>query len=161
MDADAYRRLKAADARAGVADPAAAVPAIKALRDSVTLAVPSKNIRSQLWRTFEYGKLDLLYEAGKRGDFSAYPPPEMLPNLTVFAAVSTTLSFLNSGTEISADAAGDADWGALLAQVQALVMMTVLQQSTFAAIAGMRTQTVPTIPEDFNADDVVAAREQF
>lgn len=155
-----YLRLKAADARAGVADAEAAVPAIRALRETIVVPVAATDIRSVLWRTFEYGKLDALYEAGKRGDFSAYPSVPNMTNLDVFAAISTCLSFLNSGTTIAADQAGETDWQAVLMQVGGLVAMSLFQPSTYTAIVGMRQRSVPVIPddEDFNASDVIAAR---
>jgi hypothetical protein len=149
-----YRKLQAADARAGVADPDAAVPAIKALRDNVTVDVAASDIRSELWRTREFGKLEWLYVTGARGDFGSYPAGQ--DPAAIFGAVSVCLSFLNSPAVIRA--ADSEDWQAVLGELGALVALTVLQQSTLDTVTAKRAPAAPTIADDFNSADVLAAR---
>jgi hypothetical protein len=133
--------LKEADAELGIDDPAAAAETLNAQTVSVTVDVLPSDLRAVLWRTFEYGKLDYLYHAGARGDFSAYPTVPGLTSADLFAAIATMLSFLGSDRPIRTDA--EEDWRVVLTQVGTLAAVGLFQQSTLAKVSALRTQERP------------------
>lgn len=132
-----YTAVRKADAALGIVDLGAAVAALLAQTTVATVNVATSDLRVALWRTQEYGKLDRLYQSGCRGDYSAYPVLTSKTPTDIFSAISTTVSVITSGATITLDA----DWSVVLAQINLLVSIGVLAQSTATAIASMRTAT--------------------
>ncbi len=136
--------LKADDAAEGAnPDLTAALSKLMTMMEDVTLTVTTDDIRAELYRTLEFGRLDRLYREGCRGDFAKYPQPLPAGFTTddLFETISTALSLLNSQKTIGADQVED--WTAILREFAALVGFGIIKQGTADAVAAKRTASLP------------------